>query len=71
MGNLIAQNNIDKLNNGVALLDKLKYCVILNKRYNQYIIINFSMDYRNYNQNQKQLTQPKLIIFHQNQFRVM
>jgi hypothetical protein len=53
MGNLIAQNNIDKLNNGVALLDKLKYCVILNKRYNQYIIINFSMDYRNYNQNQK------------------
>jgi hypothetical protein len=53
MGNLIAQNNIDKLNSGVALLDKLKYGVILNKRYNQYIMINFVMDYRNYNQNQK------------------
>ena len=55
MGNLIAQNNIDKLNSSFTILDKLKYGVILNKRYNQYIMINFGMDYRNYNKKEKKI----------------
>ena len=55
MGNLNIQNNIDKLNSGGAILDKIKYGVILNRKYNQYIMINFGMDYRNYNKNEKLL----------------
>ena len=48
-------NTIDKLSGGVSILEKVKYGVILNRKYNQYIMINFGMDYRNYNKKEKYL----------------
>ena len=49
-------NNLEKTTTAtVSILDKVKYGVILNKKYSQYIMINFGMDYRNYNQKEKNL----------------
>ena len=54
MGNYNTQNNLEKVTT-LSILDKVKYGVILNKKYNQYIMINFGMDYRNYNKKEKNL----------------
>ena len=48
-------NTIEKLNSVASILEKVKYGVILNRKYNQYIMINFGMDYRNYNKKEKYL----------------
>jgi hypothetical protein len=55
IGNLNNQNNLEKPIVNVSILDKVIYGVILNKKYNQYIMINFGMDYRNYNKKEKKL----------------
>ena len=46
---------MDKSKNEISILDKVKYGVIFNKKYNQYIMINFAMDYRNYNKKEKNI----------------
>ena len=55
MGNFNTQNNLEKVSTVVGLLDKIKYGVIMNKKYNQYIMINFGMDYRNYDKKEKEI----------------
>ena len=55
IGSLNNQNNLEKSIVNLSILDKVIYGVILNKKYNQYIMINFGMDYRNYNKKEKKL----------------
>ena len=54
VGNLNTQNNIN-VSNISSIFDKVKYGVVLNRKYNQYIMINFGMDYRNYDKKEKNL----------------
>ncbi len=49
------QHNIEKSTSISGTFDKVKYGVVLFKKYNQYIMLNFGMDYRNYNKNEKEL----------------
>ena len=54
MGNFSTKNDLN-VNNIYSLFNKVKYGVVLNKKYNQYIMLNFGMDYRNYDKNEKNL----------------
>ena len=48
-------NNNNNNNNSSSIFNKVKYGVVLYKKYNQYIMINFGMDYRNYDKKEKNL----------------
>ena len=55
-GTFNTQHNIEKPTTSISsTFDKIRYAVVLNKKYNQYIMFNFGMDYRNYSKNEKEL----------------
>ena len=54
VGTLNTQNNVN-VNNISSIFDKVKYGVVLSRKYNQYIMVNFGMDYRNYDKKEKNL----------------
>jgi hypothetical protein len=50
-----SNNNMINLKSGEAVFRQIKYGVVMNKKYNQYIMINFGMDYRTYDKKEKKL----------------
>ena len=48
-------NNINNNNSSSSVFNKVKYGVVLYKKYNQYIMFNFGMDYRYYDKKEKNL----------------
>jgi len=50
-----SNNNIINLKSGEAVFGQIKYGVVMSKKYNQYIMINFGMDYRTYDKKEKKL----------------
>ena len=54
VGNFNTKNDLN-VNNIYSLFNKVKYGVVFNKKYNQYIMLNFGMDYRNYDKKEKNL----------------
>ena len=50
-----SNNNMINLKSGEAVFGQIKYGVVMNKKYNQYVMINFGMDYRTYDKKEKKL----------------
>jgi len=50
-----SNNNIINLKSGEAVFGQIKYGVVMSKKYNQYFMINFGMDYRTYDKKEKKL----------------
>ena len=51
----ISLNNNLKTTESISIFNGIKYGVVLNKKYNQYIMINYGMDYRTYSKDEKDL----------------
>ena len=50
-----SNNSMINIKSGEAVFRQIKYGVVMNKKYNQYIMINFGMDYRTYDKKEKKL----------------
>ena len=51
----ISINNNLKSTDNTSVFNEIKYGVVLNRKYNQYIMLNFGMDYRTYTKEEKEL----------------
>ena len=51
----ISINNNLKSTDSISVFNEVKYGVVLNRKYNQYIMLNFGMDYRTYTKEEKEL----------------
>ena len=52
--NISINNNLKSTDN-TSVFNEIKYGVVLNRKYNQYIMLNFGMDYRTYTKEEKEL----------------
>ena len=47
----------------ILVFKGIKYGVILNRKYNQYIMLNFGMDFRTYNKKEKKLIHKYIMLY--------
>ena len=58
-----SNNNLTNIKSGSYIFENIIYGVVLNRKYNQYIMLNFGMDYRTYDKKEKKLIQKYVQLF--------
>ena len=60
-GKTLSSNTISNIN--LTMFNGIKYGVILHRKYNQYIMLNFGMDYRTYTKKEKALIHRYIMLY--------
>ena len=60
-GKTLSSNAISSIN--LTMFNGIKYGVILHRKYNQYIMLNFGMDYRTYTKKEKALIHRYIMLY--------